>query len=163
MYLKYNLYFLIIILLKLCSSYRILGIYPLSGKSHFIMLEQLFKGLARKGHQVDVISTFQQKKLYPNYNDIFAYPNPMGTLMNNVSYEFLKNSFAANIGKSAAEMSNGICESMGNTEFVNFVKNPPNDPPYDLIITQVSNKIKINFFPHTFDDIDINYKYTSNV
>lgn len=51
-------------------GYRILGIFPLHVRSHMMMFEQLIKGLARRGHQVDVISSFPQIKPYPNYTDI---------------------------------------------------------------------------------------------
>lgn len=47
---------------KGCDGYRILGIFPLNGRSHMMMFEQLMKGLAKRGHQVDVVSTFPQKK-----------------------------------------------------------------------------------------------------
>nr|CAD7426014.1 unnamed protein product [Timema monikensis] len=49
---------------------RILGVFPHSAKSHFIMDEVLMKGLAARGHEVVVISHFPQSKPLANYKDI---------------------------------------------------------------------------------------------
>lgn len=104
------------------------------------MMEQLFKGLARRGHQVDVISTFQQKEPYPNYKDIIKLPmdSSLGALVNNVSYQQLK--FFSNTGslaKMIGTFGNEICKNIGIPEFVELVKNPPRKEPYDVIVMQV--------------------------
>ncbi|KDR22771.1 UDP-glucuronosyltransferase 2C1, partial [Zootermopsis nevadensis] len=49
---------------------RILGLFPLPGRSHFIFSESLVKELANRGHQVTVLSPFPQKSPVPNYTDI---------------------------------------------------------------------------------------------
>ncbi|XP_052742083.1 UDP-glucosyltransferase 2-like [Bicyclus anynana] len=49
---------------------NILGIFPYQGKSHFIAHEALLKDLARRGHNVTVVSYFPQKIPIENYHDI---------------------------------------------------------------------------------------------
>lgn len=52
------------------SALKILGIFPHLGKSHFDVFEPLLKTLARKGHELTVISHFPQKVPIPGYKDI---------------------------------------------------------------------------------------------
>lgn len=52
------------------NSYKILGLFPHPGKSHFDVFESLMKGLSKKGHEVTVLSHFPQKSPFPNYTDI---------------------------------------------------------------------------------------------
>jgi glucuronosyltransferase len=40
---------------------RILAVFSLNGKSHFVMFEALLKGLAARGHQVYAVGHFPQK------------------------------------------------------------------------------------------------------
>ncbi|XP_058054053.1 UDP-glycosyltransferase UGT5-like [Anopheles bellator] len=49
---------------------KILGIFPTSARSHFIVGSALMKELARRGHEVTVINPFPQKKPLKNYRDI---------------------------------------------------------------------------------------------
>lgn len=55
---------------QLGDSYKILGVFPYPGKSHFYIFEAIMKGLADKGHDVTVISMNPQKSPYPNYRDV---------------------------------------------------------------------------------------------
>lgn len=47
------------------QNYNILGVFPFNGRSHFVMFERLLKGLAAKGHKVDVVSHFPQQRPIP--------------------------------------------------------------------------------------------------
>jgi hypothetical protein len=49
---------------------KILGIFPLPGKSHFIVSSVLLKELANRGHQVTVFSPFPEKSPITNYTNI---------------------------------------------------------------------------------------------
>lgn len=44
--------------------------FPFPGRSHYIMFRSLLKGLAQKGHDVDVVSHFPLKENITGYNDI---------------------------------------------------------------------------------------------
>lgn len=50
------------------ENYKILAIFPLPSKSHFVMFERLLKELAVRGHEVDVVSHFPQKKILTRYH-----------------------------------------------------------------------------------------------
>ncbi|XP_069965745.1 UDP-glycosyltransferase UGT5 [Bactrocera oleae] len=52
------------------QAYRFLGILHTGARSHHIVGSSLFKELARRGHQVTVISPFPLKKPLENYVDI---------------------------------------------------------------------------------------------
>ncbi|XP_062550717.1 UDP-glycosyltransferase UGT5-like [Armigeres subalbatus] len=51
-------------------SAKILGVFPTTAKSHYIVGSSLMKALASKGHEVTVISPFPQQKPLKNYRDI---------------------------------------------------------------------------------------------
>lgn len=64
--------FLIFLALFLANgqSAKILGLFGHPGKSHFDIFEPLMKELARRGHEVTVISFYPQKIPLDNYTDI---------------------------------------------------------------------------------------------
>lgn len=49
---------------------RILGVFNMPAPSHFILGSRLLKELAKRGHDVTMISPFPQKKPIPNYTDV---------------------------------------------------------------------------------------------
>lgn len=51
-------------------GFKILGIFPTMGRSHYITGGALMKGLANAGHEVTVISPFPQNKPLKNFRDI---------------------------------------------------------------------------------------------
>ena len=131
---------LVALSLKVCDGYRILGIFPLNVKSHFAMYEALMKSLARKGHQIDVVSTFPQKTPYPNYTDLIDLPLVLPEFVNNFPYERMlraMKSHQALIYSVATQAGNKLCQGLGHPEMQKLIHNPPNDPPYDLVLTEV--------------------------
>ncbi|CAB0035783.1 unnamed protein product [Trichogramma brassicae] len=67
------------------NGLRILGIFPLKMKSHFAMNEQLMKGLAAKGHQVDVYSHFPLDKPIENYREFTIVDPLVANFTNNLN------------------------------------------------------------------------------
>lgn len=61
---------LVLIGLPRIYCYNILVLFPHSGKSHFDSYVGLFKALAKKGHNVTVISHFSLQEPITNYRDI---------------------------------------------------------------------------------------------
>ncbi|XP_059470049.1 UDP-glycosyltransferase UGT5-like [Neocloeon triangulifer] len=49
---------------------RILGFFPVPGKSHMIVFSALTRALAERGHELVVVSTFPLKDPPPNYTDV---------------------------------------------------------------------------------------------
>ncbi|XP_070166542.1 UDP-glucosyltransferase 2-like [Polyergus mexicanus] len=123
--------------LSVCHGYRLLGLFPFYGRSHFIMFEQLLKGLSRKGHQVDVISSFPLKRSYPNYTDIVELV-PSLVFVNNISYERMQQMFRGNLAYTIATVvGNDICGYLENPAIQELARNPPKDPPYDAVLIEV--------------------------
>lgn len=60
----------IFVILLGCDGYKILGLFPHPGKSHFDVFRPLLKELALKGHEVTVISHFPLEKPIKGYIDI---------------------------------------------------------------------------------------------
>lgn len=62
--------FTLLYVLTLSECYKILGVFPHPGKSHFDFFQPLMKALAEKGHEVTVISHFPQRTPLKGYTDI---------------------------------------------------------------------------------------------
>lgn len=138
-----NIVFFWLFYLSVCHGYRLLGLFPFFGKSHFIMFEQLLKGLSRKGHQVDVISSFPLKRPYPNYTDIVELVPPL-VLVNNLSYEYMQQLFRDSPVHAVATVAgNNVCEYLENPAIQELARNPPKDPPYDAVLIEVSKNLSI--------------------
>lgn len=45
------------------SNYRILGVFPVPGRSHHILGSTLMRGLAQAGHDVTIIAPFKDDEL----------------------------------------------------------------------------------------------------
>lgn len=88
-----NLVFFIAVLVcttdLLVFAYKILGIFPHAGKSHFDGFQPLLEALASKGHEVTVISHFPQEQPLNNYKDI-SLKGTLPTLINFFSLDSYK-------------------------------------------------------------------------
>ncbi|XP_031829088.2 UDP-glucosyltransferase 2 [Nomia melanderi] len=118
------------------NGLRILGLFPLNGKSHWAMGQQLFLALAKRGHQVDVITHFLMKNPPPNYNQLSienSLPPAVNSMHANDAVQF------KNLDLSLLVQMTGtrICETLNHENVQKIIKNPPNDPPYDLIIVEM--------------------------
>lgn len=120
-----------------CSAYRILGVFPLNGKSHNIMFEALVKGLAKRGHQVDVITHFPAKNPPNNLRTIVNLDGTLKSLINNVTIQYATRAEKDSVKFIAEKYGNELCDLMGLPVMQEFIKNPPRDTPYDLLITEV--------------------------
>ena len=49
---------------------KVLGLFPFPSRSHMIVQKALMFELARRGHEVTVVSSFPENKAIPNYTDI---------------------------------------------------------------------------------------------
>lgn len=105
--------------------------------------EQVSKGLARRGHQVDVVSTFPQRRPYPNYKDL-EISAAMPQFVNNMTYEFKKTQFEdRNIMSFIAENTgNLVCEKAFQRPQILSLVSGTHNPPYDLVLVEVSSRRK---------------------
>ncbi|XP_044592520.1 UDP-glucosyltransferase 2-like isoform X3 [Cotesia glomerata] len=120
--------------------YQVLGIFPLNSRSHFVFFEQLSKGLARRGHKVDVISTFPQKIACLNYTDI-EIPAAIPKLVNSLTYEFAQENLNVNSDQVhffAQIPGNVVCEKgFQNQVVLDLIEKRLRNTAYDLVITEI--------------------------
>jgi glucuronosyltransferase len=74
--------FVVLTSLTGCNGARVLGLFPLSSPSHAAVNHALVKELARRGHQVTVVSPFPQKIPIANYTDIATEKLEIEALLN---------------------------------------------------------------------------------
>lgn len=63
-----------LLMIKNVSADKILAIFAFPGKSHTMMLNTLAEELARRGHEVTVITNYRQPKKIDNYTEIIIEP-----------------------------------------------------------------------------------------
>ncbi|KAL0107030.1 hypothetical protein PUN28_015526 [Cardiocondyla obscurior] len=132
-----SIFYAILLCDQIANGYRILGVFPLHGKSHWIVNEALMKDLARRGHQVDVITHFPQKKPIPNYKDI-SLKDTLPPTVNNISAADLERFGGSPKIPVLVQMGGDvICNLLGHPKLQELIKNPPQDPPYDLVILEL--------------------------
>lgn len=56
--------------LACAHGYKILGVFPFGSKSHYAIGEATMRSLAEAGHEVTMVSVFEQKKPLPNFKQI---------------------------------------------------------------------------------------------
>lgn len=138
------------------NSYRILAIFPFNGLSHFVMFERLVKELVIRGHQVDLVSHHPVKTLKepnPNLRHIINLSGTIPFLMNNLTFEFgTKTLGDSSISVTiATQFGSDLCHLLDLPKFKELIRNPPKDPPYDLLLTEVGySYIKIFQFDLCF-------------
>ncbi|PSN47111.1 hypothetical protein C0J52_16000 [Blattella germanica] len=121
--------------LNLGESARILGIFPFPGKSHWAVHESLIKELAKRGHELTVITPFPEKsppkykeiviqnKLEDNYNDT-GHTNSMSMVDSNIVKMVLMIWGFGNI----------VCDQMLQQEAIQELIN--SDEQFDLIMME---------------------------
>lgn len=153
-----NLAFILLIVAIVANNVRsakILGIFPMSSRSHYILGSSLLKGLAEHGHEVTMISPFEEKN--PPKNSIFKNVVLTGFVEDHdrkhSPYRFKKNFFFKNVlGKlkmfdpfAKKQISFGLITAMSNlfiqmTEDViahpNVQKLLKSDATFDIVIIE---------------------------
>jgi hypothetical protein len=64
------LFVLILVPVSMCRGAKVLGMFPFPARSHLIVQKALMYELARRGHEVTVVSPFPENKAIPNYTEI---------------------------------------------------------------------------------------------
>lgn len=89
--------------------------------------------LTEKGHKIDMISHFPTKVLIANYTDIIDLNGTREDVAS--AYNTLEPT--AITYYTATKYGRDFCELLCHEKMQNFVKNPPKDPQYSFIITEV--------------------------
>ncbi|XP_023314407.1 uncharacterized protein LOC106648144 [Trichogramma pretiosum] len=123
-------------ILQWANGLRILGMFPLHGKSHFHMCGSIMRGMAERGHQVDVYSHFPRQSPIPNYTD-YSLAGTLPALANNITWDYVsKVQSGVSIPRMLAFGGNPVCKLMGLPLLQNLIRNPPKDPPYDVVVVE---------------------------
>ncbi|XP_060833725.1 UDP-glucosyltransferase 2-like [Rhopalosiphum padi] len=83
--------------LSVADGANILGVFPINGRSHWVVYESVMKALAARGHNVTVITSFPQKAPVANYTDIdvsATFPAAMNTVGIEMVLKYLSSVFA---------------------------------------------------------------------
>lgn len=56
--------------LSATNGANILGVFPITGRSHWVVYESVMKALAARGHNVTVITSYAQTEPVANYTEI---------------------------------------------------------------------------------------------
>jgi len=94
------------------------------------------KELARRGHQVDVVTHFPLEKPIPNYKDI-SIKGSLPQVMNNVTATDIKDISVPSVSKLVEVGGDNVCNLLSHPKIQELIKNPPQDPPYDIVIQEV--------------------------
>lgn len=136
MLLKVCLFVFFTTVLSGVTAYRILGVFPHPGMSHFAVFAPLMDKLAEKGHEVTVISHFPKDKPAKGYRDVSL----RGTekLLNN----FIELTELRNHSRELkifgafplGDFAKGTCETLGSKAMQDFLKTPKK---FDLILIEM--------------------------
>lgn len=132
------------------DGYRILGLFPHPGRSHFNVFEPLLKALARKGHNVTVMSHFPQKSPLINYTDIdISDTHP--PLIDIMHLEDFHEGYWAHFSVifNATDLGVSMCEKSLSAEVTKKLVNPDNK--FDLIIMEFLNTDCMAGFSYLFN------------
>lgn len=140
-YFRYLLFLSLLLTVLPVQTSRILCIFPYNGRSHYQVTGALCQALAERGHQIDMISHFSPKTPIANYTHIVNLQGTRKAVVNSFTLKYAKQIDSAVVFYIATTFGNELCDLMGHERMQKFIKNPPNDPPYDLVITEV-NKTK---------------------
>lgn len=122
---------------ELSNSLKILGVFPYTGKSHFVMFRKLMEELAVKNHRVDVVSMFPLEKPMRNYRDIDIRADGGQMYFNNVNYTGAMQLRRLSMPRIVQMTGIGPCDSLGNPNMQKVLKTKKG--VYDVIIVQVSH------------------------
>ncbi|XP_015599278.1 UDP-glucuronosyltransferase 2C1 [Cephus cinctus] len=130
-----KIFTVITVLFGISHGLKILGVFPLSSKSHWMMYRSIVEELMHKGHEIDVITPFPLRHSAPNYKEIII--EVLDLQMENVTLDIIQHS---NPFTDTAFMSimagNDLCELLRREPLSSFIKNTPRDK-YDIFLTEI--------------------------
>lgn len=136
---------------------RILAIFPLNSHSHSAISISLAKGLAARGHELDVYSHYPLKNPPPNYRD-HSLAGILPDYTNNMTYDVAIQSRLSlspiSMKKAFEPMGTLTCGLMDQPVFKDLREKNPKDKPYDLVIIEVSYEFRNQVYCSRFE-IDI--------
>lgn len=137
---------LVVFALQIVEGAKILALVPLAARSHWIIMEPLFRELASRGHQLTVYSTFPQKQPLANYTDIDLSAQ-IPQLTNNWSIDLVLNEFSSPINSMhfIHRVHTGTCQVLKDPLFKTLMTAKGK---YDLLITEIFGNDCFAYFAH---------------
>lgn len=138
------------------TKFKILGVFGHPGKSHFDVFKPLLEELARRGHELTVISYFSRtnnakaKEPLPNYKDIDLLDPKVGIFLEVVDLQQISHSwFLVHLELSKLKVtSEYTCRSaLRKSAIKEFLRS---DEKFDLILTENFNTDCYLGFIHRF-------------
>jgi len=83
-----------------------------------------------------VVTHFPQKRAIPNYTDI-SIEGSLPAVVNNMSATQLKSFSTPSIAMLVQMAGNNICNLLDHPKLQELIKNPPHNPPYDIVILEL--------------------------
>lgn len=138
------------------SRLKILGVFGHLGKSHFDVFQPLVEELARRGHELTIISHFPRsenakaKEPLPNYKDISLVDEKLGVYVNIIDLNLIQHDIFHFIRELLflRYMADSACSiGLQNPAIKEFLRS---DEKFDLIITESFNTDCFLGFAHRF-------------
>lgn len=127
--------FLFIVIANSASCLNILGIFPYQGKSHFFVHRIYLRELAKRGHNITIISHFPEKEPPKNYNDI-SLAGSIKILEDDMPID-RSYMTVLQVGVFLTTSGKENCEVMlANKDVQNMIKQKPK---YDVVVVEVFN------------------------
>ncbi|XP_026465147.1 UDP-glucuronosyltransferase 2B31-like, partial [Ctenocephalides felis] len=133
----------------------ILGLFPLNGPSHWAPAKALMEALAKKGHQVTVVTHFPRKEPLANYKEI-SLAGTLPTVMNNMSYSLVGQMGLIGTAFVVWHLTGSICVKcciqQNSYQFIctKFQDLAASNEKYDLIVTETFGTDCFLGFVHKF-------------
>ncbi|PSN55490.1 hypothetical protein C0J52_02575 [Blattella germanica] len=140
---------------SLIIGYKILAVFNHMGKSHFDPAEPFLEELAKRGHQLLVISHFPREKPFPNYRDIdLRGTMPINKTVNLIAFQDISGTDI----QSALRLSHWGNLNCEKTLALPKVQNLINSKEtFDLLIAETFNTDCFLSFAHKFNTPIIAY------
>lgn len=140
---------MLLVIVGCCDSLRILGLFSHPGKSHFLAFRPLLRALAKKGHELTVVSHFPQKPKLKNYIDVnLDFPGYQDVIDMGQFGEYRIEPYVAAFW--VAEMARENCEKGLSSGGVQEIIRRDN-VTFDLIIAEYFNSDCFTAFAHKFE------------
>ncbi|XP_036142562.1 UDP-glycosyltransferase UGT5 isoform X4 [Monomorium pharaonis] len=137
------------------TKLKILGVFGHLGKSHFDVFKPLLEELARRGHELTVISYFprtdnvKMKELLPNYKDVQLLVPKVGIFVNVVDLEQINHAWFRPLLelRMLRFMADYACTGLRSSAVKEFLRS---NETFDLILTENFNTDCYLGFIHRF-------------
>lgn len=142
---KITIFVVVACLIVVVNGYRVLGVFPLTLKSHDIFCQSVMKVLAKHGHQVDVIASRVMENSPANYKLLYNTMKIAPNLTFDVTIDAVINKYNSDPIKFISDQfGNSVCEILANEEIRAIIKELKTKK-YDFMITEVLFLYLTNF------------------